>query len=335
MAQRSPGRVAAAGGTRCSALRFLPRLAPHGESVEAELAIDSLLAVSPIFAPKGRPSDACLRLQMQSGSSTRPTFESRSRRAPHLHYGRPMGLEVEYLRFIEEQCELIGGLRGKKMLELGDQTISAREIPEETGKAYFENRGVAHVSFDLNGENGSLRVDLSRPIDRQYYFGLVSDARWISRFDIVTNAGTSEHVEPLEAQYECFKSIHRCLRVGGVAIHIVPDVDELDKHGQWDGHCNFYYSETFFQTLGEANDYRILNSCVLNGHRCVALEKTCDAEFMADRKALLAQVAVRGKGIVYPGINDGRIPWPLRRLALVLLRVSRPLRLRLGLHRRS
>ena len=209
-----------------------------------------------------------------------------------------MGLEPSYLEFIEDCVTAThGALHGLHMLELGDQVIRSPGIPEKTGKQYYERRGVAHTSFDLNGDHGALPVDLAEPI-RQ--------AQWLGAFDIVTNSGTTEHVEPFAAQYVCFRNIHDCLRAGGVAISLVPDVDELDLRGAWKGHCNHYYSHAFFARLAELNQYELVASTLIEGLRCAALRKTVDAPFTSDREAVLAAIARREGGIVYPGINDGR-----------------------------
>jgi hypothetical protein len=209
-----------------------------------------------------------------------------------------MGLEPSYLEFIEEcVAATLGQLRGLRMLELGDQTIASDAIPENTGKAYYENRGVAHTSFDLNGANGALRVDLSRRIRKR---------AWLGAFDVVTNSGTTEHVEPYDAQYVCFLNVHNCLRPGGVAISLVPDVEELDRNGAWKNHCNHYYSHAFFARLAELNRYDMVASKLINGLRCAALRKTRDAPFTRDRAAVLAGIARREGGMVYRGINDRR-----------------------------
>ncbi len=183
------------------------------------------------------------------------------------------------------------------MLELGDQVIEDEAIPESTGKQYFENRGVAHTSFDLNGEHGAVRVDLSRRI---------RNATWLDAFDIITNSGTTEHVEPLSAQYTCFLNIHNCLCTGGIAISLVPDVEALDRDGAWKGHCNYYYSHEFFAELARLNEYEMIASKLINGLRCVAVRKTSTAPFTMDRRAVLAGIARREGGIVYRGINDRR-----------------------------
>jgi SAM-dependent methyltransferase len=216
-----------------------------------------------------------------------------------------MGLSPDYLDLIERSAvSQLGGLAGMRMLELGDQTIRTPGIPERTGKEYFENRGVDHTSFDLNAKNGALPVDLAQPIE---------DSRWLGAFDIVTNAGTTEHVEPYEAQYVCFRSIHDCLKVGGIAVHVVPDLDELEQHGSWANHCNNYYTDAFFRRLAELNGYTLISSQVMNGNRCVCLRKTTDAPFTASREEVLAGIGRRTGGKVYSGINAHRLLGPLPR----------------------
>ena len=105
-----------------------------------------------------------------------------------------MGLVTSYLRFIESSIEQVfgGTVSGLRMLELGDQVILDPNIAEETGKAYFTNRGLEHVSVDINGLHGAIVRDLTRPEQFQ---------DWHGSYDVLTNAGTTEHVEPIESQY--------------------------------------------------------------------------------------------------------------------------------------
>jgi len=217
-----------------------------------------------------------------------------------------MGLQPGYLDYIQE-CVIseLGDMAGKRMLELGDQTIGAEGIPEQTGKEYYENRGVQHTSFDLNAKHGALPVDLAQPI---------RDPQWLGAFDIITNSGTSEHVEPLEAQYECFMNIHDCLKVGGIAIHLVPDFDELEQRGRWESHCNNYYTHGFFALLAELNGYALVSSKVINGLRCTCTRKTTAAAFTENRDALLAEIGRRTGGVVYSGINTHPLLSPFARL---------------------
>ena len=201
-----------------------------------------------------------------------------------------MGLEPSYLRYIESSIKQAFGAAGNglRMLELGDQEITligfGEYIAEKTGKAYFTRRGFEHVSVDLNGLNGSLVRDLRRPEQFQ---------DWHGSFDILTNAGTTEHVEPFESQYECFGILHDCIKVGGVAIHLLPDVLERDEHGAWKNHCRHYYSESFFEVLAKECSYELLSNTVINGLRCAAVRKTKSVPFMSDRSKFLRGIAQR------------------------------------------
>ena len=214
-----------------------------------------------------------------------------------------MALTPECLSYIESCIsDVLGSIPGRSMIELGDQVILAGERPirERTGKSYFQSRGVNHVSVDLNGRHGAIRCDLAHPVLRP---------EWLGAFDVVTNAGTTEHVEPYEAQYECFKNAHDLLAVRGIAVHIVPDVEELEAHGRWRNHCRYYYSQDFFQMLAEQNGYRLVSSKVVSGLRRVCLEKTVDAPFMKDRVLFLSKIVQRSRGMIYP-VKDSRV-WRL------------------------
>ena len=191
-----------------------------------------------------------------------------------------MALNADHLAAIESAIEInfpnhSGTL---KMLELGDQIITAPGLSERTGKEYFENRGIAHTSVDLNGLRGSLKLDLTKP-------GQFLDLH--NRFDIITNSGTTEHVDPLPKQYECFSIIHECLKPGGIMIHIVPDIDELNTHGAWKYHCNNYYSENFFKVLAKECEYDLLDTSVSHHLRCATLKKTNKSVFMLNRKRFI------------------------------------------------
>lgn len=203
-----------------------------------------------------------------------------------------MGFNLRFLRYVGECVTVaLGDLAGQRMLELGDQVIDETEnLLEATGKEYFENRGVRHVSLDLNGLHGALKVDLAKPIE---------NPDWLGAFDIVTNSGTSEHIEPFEAQYECFRNIHNCLRRGGIAVHLVPDVVELEERGFWKGHCNYYYSHDFFAGLAGMSGCDLLSSKVMKGLRCACLRKGRDIPFTSDRDAFLDGIARKEGGFQY------------------------------------
>ncbi|MFA5314304.1 MAG: hypothetical protein WC375_13470, partial [Methanomassiliicoccales archaeon] len=122
-----------------------------------------------------------------------------------------------------------------RVCELGNQIMKWH--PLKTGKQYLLAKGVKeHVSIDMNGKDGALKIDLASPI-----------TKWDCYFDMVTNYGTSEHVSN---QYQVFDNIHRMTAVNGVMVHVVPII------GGWATHCNFHYKTTFFMDLAEMAGYR-------------------------------------------------------------------------------
>lgn len=199
-----------------------------------------------------------------------------------------MGLNRKYIDFIETACAACGwNGRPGRMLEFGDQVVRGAGVEEKTGKEYFEARGWKHVSVDMNGRHGAVKKDLRCP---------EAFEEWRGQFDVVTNAGTSEHVEPIEKQWECFKVAHDCLRVGGLAVHILPDVVSHDEEGAWAGHCSIYYSLEFFNNLAGWNCYWIVKEAQINGLLCVAMRKESDIAFLPNLDAFLSCLHWRGDG---------------------------------------
>jgi hypothetical protein len=130
--------------------------------------------------------------------------------------------------------------KGMKVCEMGNQLM--KWTSEGTGKKYLMDRGVAeHISIDLNGKNGSLRIDLSKPVNK-----------WEKYFDMVTNYGTAEHVQG--GIYEAFLNIHNFTRVGGVMVHVGPPT------GGCPWHSPYHYDIDFFEKLANANRYRLVLS---------------------------------------------------------------------------
>jgi len=210
-----------------------------------------------------------------------------------------MGMRRKYTDYIEKySSDIIGDLNGKYMLELGDQVLKNMKhiTSAKTGKEYYESKGVLHTSIDLNGKRGALKIDLSKPIDKP---------EWKNHFDIITNLGTTEHVEPQSSQYICFKSIHDFLRVGGIIIHVLPNIVERTRLNLNFNHANNYYAESFFHMLtceGIAYELVDLTKCGGNFHVC--LKKLRDIQFM-DNKDIFNSHLIRGSGgRIWKGIND-------------------------------
>lgn len=125
-----------------------------------------------------------------------------------------------------------------KMGELGNYWFGQWK----SGKEYFTSVGMEHVSYDWNGRDGALQVDLGS-----------SQSTTLDTHDIVTNFGTSEHVS---GQYWCFRNVHEMCKVGGVMIHAVP------FKNCWPDHCDFRYSPSFFKKLSDACGYEIILNIV-------------------------------------------------------------------------
>jgi hypothetical protein len=181
-----------------------------------------------------------------------------------------MGIHRPGLDFTFEAIDSTGlRLEALEMCELGNQEISADGIDYKIAKQYFESLGIRHISIDLNGEDGALIFDLSKPIRNKELLG---------RFDVVTNFGTSEHVEN---QYHCFQNIHNFARKGGLCIHAIP------KIGQWKDHCEYYYDPSFFKKLAELCSYSIVKEATFSESSdpdtdlvCAALVKRENSEFI-------------------------------------------------------
>lgn len=153
---------------------------------------------------------------------------------------------------------LLNGIEPGLMCELG-----AKRNERGAYKPFFESCGFRHVSIDLNG-TGDLQLNLTQPIDVKAIGG---------PFDVVTNYGTTEHVEEQEP---CWRNVHALVKVGGYLISATP----LDwpKHGRW------YPSEQWYREFCELNGYE-LEMCFIQPDRlnfntvCVRARKRSDETF--------------------------------------------------------
>lgn len=151
-----------------------------------------------------------------------------------------MGISSANFNLITTVEELLGGWQGKRVLDLGNQLLRGGE-GRRTSKDYFTALGATHVSFDLNGQDGAIPIDLCKPVPEEYW----------GTFDVVTNFGTSEHIANQE---QVFQTIHNCCKMEGYMIHSIPPV------GSWPGHCPYRYRKDFEDRLAEWGGYEILHS---------------------------------------------------------------------------
>jgi hypothetical protein len=147
--------------------------------------------------------------------------------------------------------------------------------------------GFIHVSFDLNGDDGSIPIDLSKVIEDKSHY---------SAYDIITNSGTTEHVDPFESQYECFLNIHICAKPGALIINMVPgDGYRVKSRGL---HCQTYYTVDFFNDLALLNNYKILYLKNIGNLVFASFIKKEDNEFCKDRSSFF-------KNLIYSPFKKG------------------------------
>ncbi len=177
-----------------------------------------------------------------------------------------MGISKLSYDSIQNNFDKIKNKEEKKLIELGIQenyfSNDFRFLRDKLSHNFLE-----YKSLDLHNIEGVTLFDLSE--DKPESF----------ECDVITNIGTSEHVEFEEGQYNCWKNMHNWLKIGGIAIHELPEV------GSWKNHCRYYCSFDFFKNL-ENYGYEIKE---LTHHYhpgqgnliwCV-LEKISNLEFMS------------------------------------------------------
>ena len=201
-----------------------------------------------------------------------------------------MGLKAPFIDIMTTHIKATHGkLDGLKIMEFGNQIIRPSPgLTEKTGKEYWKKQKMEHVSVDVNGLDGALKKDLSNVQDFVEYENY---------FDVVYNAGTSEHIEPYAAQYDCFQIADMITKPGGLMIHGVPEIKNRDISGVWLDHCRYYYSEKFFNTLAEESNYKILFLKVFKTNVTAVFQKTENSVFMKDKHKFLSNIAIRNEKI--------------------------------------
>ena len=186
--------------------------------------------------------------------------------------------------------------QSESILELGNQTFVNECITKYSDilkgfnnntpvKKYVESLNKKHISVDITGFDESIPLDLNLP-----------KIEYLGEFDLVTNFGTTEHVEP--NQFEPFLHIHNFCKIGGIMIHEIP------VFGHWIGHCKFYYDEEFFYYLANKNKYDILEMSRINYQNdgdliFVALKKN-NKEFMSEKDELENHIKISKEKIKIP-----------------------------------
>lgn len=173
-----------------------------------------------------------------------------------------MGINLDNIGMITKAVDLLGcSFQDLRVAELGNQKLRHKKM---TSKKWFREQGSKHTSFDMNGEDGAVVIDLCRPLQEKYR----------NKFDLVTNYGTTEHVEN---QKQVFWNIHDLVRPRGIMVHSLP------LEGYWKNHCPYHYTVDFPRELAEMNGYELVFQEVIrkNGKLLdFILRKSSDKDFV-------------------------------------------------------
>jgi len=142
-------------------------------------------------------------------------------------------LKEEHFTGRSWERKLYSPLVGESMLELGNKRKNKMLY-----KDVFQRLGFRHVSVDMNGLDGALKLDLRKPLN-------------LGTFDMVTNIGTSEHVSQhdFNGQIACWRNIVEAMHIGSVLVSIGP----LQGSPKWLRHGRWYAQPQFYRELAELN----------------------------------------------------------------------------------
>lgn len=127
----------------------------------------------------------------------------------------------------------------KTVCDLGAQNnYDQPKLPAPYTSQWWLSKGIKeYMCIDLNGENEAKKWDLSEPLKTN------------KTFDLVVDAGTSEHVKDY---YQCLANIDKLTKVGGIIYR------ENPMTGHWPGHGYHYVTEQFYQELAPLAGYELI-----------------------------------------------------------------------------
>ena len=135
---------------------------------------------------------------------------------------------------LAEAYRLFGCKAPPVLTPVGGENFSAKA---PSSSAFWSALGFARSAIDVEGD--AIRLDLNRG---------QTPRRLRGAFDLVVNAGTTEHVAN---QMNAFRVIHHLVRVGGVMYHELPAGGLID-------HGLVSYQPKFFNMLAKINGYEAL-----------------------------------------------------------------------------
>lgn len=171
------------------------------------------------------------------------------------------------------EIKLLNGIidtyRPKIVLDFGSQNdYSTNELKPPFMSGWWLKRNIDYTSIDLAGDNNSLKLNWSYPLEI------------FRKFNLVIDAGSSEHSvqskgytitpfhegyinsvypnvkvtdEEIElGYYNCWLNKHNLLKQDGIMLSVNPLTDN------WEGHGYSYINEDFYKRIAEFSDYEIL-----------------------------------------------------------------------------
>jgi hypothetical protein len=133
---------------------------------------------------------------------------------------------------------LIDIYKVKTVCDLGDQfNFTVPYLPAPYMSEWYKERNIDYLSIDLNGLNDSKKWDMAEPIKTN------------KKFDMVVNAGFSEHVKDF---YQCYANIDKLTKVGGLILC------ENPRTKNWPGHAHHYIDDKFYVDLAREQGYGII-----------------------------------------------------------------------------
>ncbi len=204
-----------------------------------------------------------------------------------------MGLNIKALDFISSNLEVTD----KRICMLGNLYMAkgtaqiCKALGTNLAAAYYEDLGATEViMIDLNGKDGALRINLSKPIN---------NVDLLNSFDILIDGGTSEHVRN---QYHCFQNVFNLCKTGALMFHFPPAKGHWGRHGRWS------YPMDFFTELARYSGYTVMSvyqedyvSKLLNTQQDLAfvcLKKESHSVFVSEeifQEKLIPMLGKRGK----------------------------------------
>lgn len=156
---------------------------------------------------------------------------------------------------------VIYGLFGRDPVSLG-QPVGPENFTNNapSSAAFWRSLGFNYSAIDMTGGADVIHMNLN--LD-----SVSEDLR--GAFDLVVNAGTTEHVAN---QDNAFRVIHDLARCGGVMLHQLPAQGLM-------GHALINYSPKFFWHLCRENGYEPLHLLVQCGEPCEVPQNVIDSNF--------------------------------------------------------